>query len=100
LRVANVQRGQLDLEEMKEIELLESEIEKYRLHDGDVVLTEGGDWDKLGRSTIWMNQIELCVHQNHVFRAPVKDSDMLPEWLMYFTNSEVGCKSLFRKLIW
>ena len=51
LRVANVQRGRLDLDEMKEIELLENEIEKYRLQDGDVVLTEGGDWDKLGRSS-------------------------------------------------
>jgi len=90
LRVANVQRGRLDLEELKEIELLESEIEKYRLHDGDVVLTEGGDWDKLGRSAIWRNQIELCVHQNHIFRARVKDTDILPEWLMYYTNSEVG----------
>jgi type I restriction enzyme S subunit len=90
LRVANVQRGRLELEEMKEIELLKSEVEKYRLRDGDVVLTEGGDWDKLGRSAVWGNQIELCVHQNHIFRARVKKSDVLPEWLMYFTNSEVG----------
>jgi type I restriction enzyme, S subunit len=90
LRVANVQRGRLDLEEMKEIELLEIEVEKYRLRDGDVVLTEGGDWDKLGRSAVWRKQIELCVHQNHIFRARVKESAILPEWLMYFTNSEVG----------
>ena len=75
---------------MKEIKILESEIEKYRLQDGDVVLTEGGDWDKLGRSAIWRNQIPNCVHQNHIFRARVKASDVLPEWLMYYTNSELG----------
>jgi type I restriction enzyme S subunit len=90
LRVANVQRGRLELEVMKEIEILESEIEKYRLHDGDVVLTEGGDWDKLGRSAIWRNQIPNCIHQNHIFRARVKALDVLPEWLMYYTNSELG----------
>jgi type I restriction enzyme S subunit len=90
LRVANVQRGNLELEVMKEIEVLASEIEKYRLRDGDVVLTEGGDWDKLGRSAIWRNQISNCIHQNHIFRARVKTSDVIPEWLMYYTNSEQG----------
>lgn len=90
LRVANVQRGRLDLELIKKIEILKSEIEKYRLLDGDVVLTEGGDWDKLGRSAIWRDQIPNCIHQNHIFRARVKSSDALPEWLMYYTNSEPG----------
>jgi type I restriction enzyme S subunit len=90
LRVANVQRGRLDLDVMKEIEIFASEVGKYRLQDGDVVLTEGGDWDKLGRSAIWRNQIPDCIHQNHIFRARVKSSDVLPEWLMYYTNSEPG----------
>jgi type I restriction enzyme S subunit len=90
LRVANVQRGRLDLDVMKEIEILASEVEKYRLQDGDVVLTEGGDWDKLGRSAIWRNQIPDCIHQNHIFRARVKSSDVSSEWLMFYTNSEQG----------
>jgi type I restriction enzyme S subunit len=92
LRVANVQRGYLDLSEMKDIELLENEIEKYRLREGDVVLTEGGDWDKLGRSAIWKGQIDLCVHQNHIFRARVYADQLLSEWLLYYTNSEQGQK--------
>jgi type I restriction enzyme S subunit len=90
LRVANVQRGRLDLEEMKEIEVLEEEVEKYLLHGGDLVLTEGGDWDKLGRSAVWRNQILHCIHQNHIFRARLYAPDMPPEWLMYYTNSELG----------
>lgn len=90
LRVANVQRGFLALDEMKEIDLLEAEVEKYLLHDNDLVLTEGGDWDKLGRSAIWRNQIPNCVHQNHIFRARLYVSDMPTEWLMYCTNSEQG----------
>jgi len=90
LRVANVQRWQLDLEVMKEIEIPVEELDKYRLQSGDVLLTEGGDWDKLGRSAIWQGEIEDCIHQNHVFRARPLDHGLLPEWAVMFTNSPVG----------
>jgi type I restriction enzyme S subunit len=49
LRVANVQDGHLDLTEMKTIQIRRSKVNRYRLQTGDVVLTEGGDFDKLGR---------------------------------------------------
>lgn len=95
LRVANVQRGYLDLSEIKKIILLEVEIEKYRLEVGDILLTEGGDWDKLGRSAIWESELDLCVHQNHIFRARLKSKEMSSKWLMYYINSEEG-KNYFK----
>lgn len=67
LRVANVQDGYLDLSEIKYIRIKQSELDRYMLQDGDVVLTEGGDFDKLGRGFIWQNQISNCIHQNHIF---------------------------------
>jgi type I restriction enzyme S subunit len=69
LRVANVQRGYLDLEEMKTILAKAEEIESLRLEKGDVLFTEGGDRDKLGRGWVWNDEIEECIHQNHIFRA-------------------------------
>lgn len=90
LRVANVQRGFLALDEMKEIEIAEEELPKYRLERGDVLFTEGGDWDKLGRSTIWQAEIEPCIHQNHVFRARLVSSQLDPAWFSAFANSPVG----------
>jgi type I restriction enzyme S subunit len=36
---------------------------------GDVLMTEGGDLDKLGRGTIWNGEILDCLHQNHMFRG-------------------------------
>ena len=45
LRVANVQDGYLNLSEIKEIEVLTSDVDKYRLIDGDILLTEGGGPD-------------------------------------------------------
>jgi len=90
LRVANVQRGYLNLSEIKEIDLIISEVEKYQLHLGDILLTEGGDWDKLGRAAIWKEEIHTCVHQNHIFRARINTTGIIPEWLMYYANSEPG----------
>jgi type I restriction enzyme S subunit len=92
LRVANVQQGYLDLDLIKEIEIREDELEKYRLRSNDLLLTEGGDWDKLGRSAIWHNQVSDCVHQNHIFRARPFTEDISTTWLMYWTNSLHGRK--------
>lgn len=87
LRVANVQNGYLDLSEMKSIELKPSEREKYLLKYGDVLYTEGGDRDKLGRGTIWRDEIKECVHQNHVFKARVDTTRALPKYVSYWSMS-------------
>lgn len=86
LRVANVQAGYVDLTEVKEIAVLESEIERYSLRHGDVLMNEGGDNDKLGRGTVWRAEIEPCLHQNHVF-AIRPNGHLTPEWLAMFTQS-------------
>ncbi len=87
LRVANVQRGYLDLTEMKEIDASVTEIESLRLQPGDILFNEGGDRDKLGRGWIWNGELSECVHQNHVFRARVRDSSNNPKFISYYGNS-------------
>lgn len=67
LRVANVQGGYVDLNDLATIQVTPDEDLKYRLHSGDVLMTEGGDRDKLGRGCVWHGEIEPCLHQNHVF---------------------------------
>jgi type I restriction enzyme S subunit len=97
LRVANVQDGHLDLSEMKEIHIRRSEVERYRLQAGDVVLTEGGDFDKLGRGFIWRGELDLCVHQNHVFAVRPDRTRLLPEFFAYLAQSAYG-KAYFLKV--
>jgi type I restriction enzyme S subunit len=87
LRVANVQRGYLDLAEMKEIEATEAEIEQLQLRDGDVLFNEGGDRDKLGRGWVWRDQIPECIHQNHVFRARLTRAGTDPRFISWYGNS-------------
>ncbi len=91
LRVANVQRGFLDLSLLKSLEASSQEVERYRLKDRDILMTEGGDWDKLGRAAIWAEQISTCIHQNHVFRVRTPNPELLrPKWTTTYSNSPLG----------
>lgn len=90
LRVANVQGGYVDLNDLATIEVTPDEDLKYRLHSGDVLMTEGGDRDKLGRGCVWHGEIKPCLHQNHVFAVQTNETILLPEFLEYLTASDVG----------
>lgn len=90
LRVANVQDGHLDLRIVKEIEVKAEEHDKWQLHSGDLLLTEGGDWDKLGRGTVWRGEIPSCIHQNHIFRVRVDQRLFDPDFLALLTASPYG----------
>ena len=90
LRVANVQGGYVDLNDLATIEVTPDEDLKYRLHSGDVLMTEGGDRDKLGRGCVWHGEIEPCLHQNHVFAVQTNETILLPEFLEYLTAFDVG----------
>ncbi|MCC6855562.1 MAG: restriction endonuclease subunit S [Microbacteriaceae bacterium] len=87
LRVANVQRGFLDLQHVKTIQASEATIDELRLEPGDVLFNEGGDRDKLGRGWIWKGEISECIHQNHVFRARLHTDDVQPELLSWYGNT-------------
>jgi type I restriction enzyme, S subunit len=86
LRVANVQRSYLDLEEIKTILAEDEEIAAMRLRKGDVLFTEGGDRDKLGRGWVWNDEIEECIHQNHIFRARLCLPLIEPKFVSYHGN--------------
>ena len=90
LRVANVKDGHLDLAEIKEVDVLESEADKWKLESGDLLLTEGGDWDKLGRGTVWNDEIPNCIHQNHIFRVRTKRTEFVPEFIAALVRSPIG----------
>lgn len=85
LRVANVQDGYLALDDMAEIEIPASDLQRYLLQPGDVLMNEGGDFDKLGRGHIWQGEVASCIHQNHVFA--VRPHGVSSEWLNAITGS-------------
>ncbi|MCX4735075.1 hypothetical protein OG369_27015 [Streptomyces sp. NBC_01221] len=83
LRVANVQRGRLALDDIHMIRLPVQRAQAARLRTGDVLLTGGGDRGQLGRGWIWEEQVPNCVHQNHVFRARITGQKLHPKLLAW-----------------
>ncbi len=90
LRVANVQDGHLDLTDVTSLEVPPAVAEGVMLRPGDVLMTEGGDLDKLGRGTVWEGQLAPCLHQNHVFAVRCFPHKLLPHFLAYVTASRYG----------
>jgi type I restriction enzyme S subunit len=97
LRVANVQDGWLHLSEIAEVEVRASDVQKYALEDGDILMNEGGDNDKLGRGTVWKCEISPCLHQNHVFAVRLSTLD--PEWVGRCTEAAYAKFHFFRRAV-
>ena len=87
LRVANVQRGYLDLDKIKYIKVSEDNLPELLLERGDILFNEGGDRDKLGRGWIWEGQIRECTYQNHVFRARLFLKEMPGKLFSWYGNT-------------
>jgi type I restriction enzyme S subunit len=94
LSVANVKDGYLHLETVKTMAVGASEIARFSLRPGDVLFTEGGDADKLGRGCVWNGEIEPCLHQNHVFAVRPHSNRLSPDLLAAYARSPRG-KSYF-----
>ena len=97
MRVWNVQDGHLRLDDIKDITVLPTDVEKYSLQEGDLLLTEGGDPDQLGRGAIWYAPIPVCIHQNHIFRVRCDQKVIIPEFLSALIGSQKG-KRYFLKM--
>jgi len=90
LRVGNVQEGHLDLLDVSVIELPASVAKGVELRPGDVLMTEGGDLDKLGRGHVWNGEIPGCLHQNHIFAVRCFLHKVKPMFLAYVTAAKYG----------
>jgi len=87
LRVANVQAGWLHLHVIKTMSIPDLVARQAMLQPGDVLMTEGGDLDKLGRGTVWDGQIPGCLHQNHIFAVRADRRRLDPAFLALLTRT-------------
>lgn len=97
LAVVNVQDRRLDLTIIKTIEATEDEIARYKLQVNDLLLTEGGDPDKLGRGTLWNGELPECIHQNHIFRVRITLNLIHPLFLNWLIGSQRGKKYFLKQ---
>lgn len=98
LRVANVLRDRLALDNIKLIRLTETELARTRLRQGDLLVVEGhGNATEIGRVAVWGGQIQTCVHQNHLIRARPDRSRLEPGFAAAYLNSSSGRQHLLRR---
>lgn len=89
LRVANVQRGRFDFDEIKEIGVLDGD-ENFTLRSGDVLVVEGhANRQEIGRAAMWQGEIADMMHQNHLIRVRT-GSRAEPRFTCELINSPVG----------
>ncbi len=97
LRVANVYRGRLQLDEIKTIRATSAEVSRTTLLENDLLLVEGhGNPNEIGRSALWDGSIAQCVHQNHLIRARFDVSRVAPVFACEYLNSRGGRQHLLR----
>ena len=91
LRVANVYRDKLLLDEIKNIRVTSSELERINMKAGDILIVEGhGNKEEIGRSSVWDGSIENCVHQNHLIRVRLDPDKAEPIYISAYLNSAGG----------
>lgn len=89
LRVANVQVGRVDTNDVAMVSVPDGVARSCMLQTGDVLMTEGGDLDKLGRGAIWDGRIDPCLHQNHIFAVRCEES-LIGDYLVYVLESQIA----------
>src|SRR5699024_3013038 len=94
LRVANVYQNQLELDDVHETGLTETELQRVRLEYKDILVVEGnGSKEQIGRMAIWHNEIDNAVHQNHLIKVRFFEKD-LSEWAMCWFQSMHGRQNI------
>ena len=94
LTVVNVLDGRVDISDLSTTEVKLHEVEHFGLRDGDILMTEGGDRDKVGRGSIWLGQVPQVVCQNHIFRVRLNAEKVLP-WFMHYLLQTFTAKRYF-----
>ncbi|NWA60690.1 restriction endonuclease subunit S [Pantoea sp. B9002] len=96
LRVANVQRGYINIDDLERFELEDHELNSWSLKYGDMLIVEGnGSADEIGRCAIWEQPIDDCVYQNHLIRVR-QYIDGSQHFISGYLNSPSGVKEMQR----
>lgn len=88
MAVSNVKDGYIDWTTVKTILATRQEIEQYRLMPDDILMTEGGDPDKVGRGAIIKVPLKNSIHQNHIFRVRLNEQEILPDFLAEYLQHQ------------
>ena len=79
LRSVNVRWSNIDLDDLKEMKFEDSEIERYSISYGDLLICEGGE---AGRCAVWKYEDITMRYQNAIHRVRF-NTKIVPDFYMY-----------------
>jgi type I restriction enzyme S subunit len=93
LRIPNVMGGEVDITDMKYVELTQAELDRLRLTAADVLIVRSnGNPEYVGRSAPITEDVcqSLMVYASYLIRLRTDGVRLLPEYLSAFLNSAYG----------
>lgn len=93
LRIPNVARGAVNLDDLKYCNLIDADAERVRLSTGDLLFVRtNGSRDLVGRCAVFDGEDqEHCYgFASYLIRVRVDQTKVLPRYLAYFLNSTNG----------
>jgi len=79
LRAKNIIWENVNINNVKEMWFSEDELNKYRLKENDLLVSEGGE---VGRTAIWKKELDECYIQNSVHKVSIKHGNN-PYYYLY-----------------
>jgi type I restriction enzyme, S subunit len=99
LRIPNVLSGKIDITDLKFGNPKSNEINKLKLDKGDLIFVRtNGAKELTGRCAIYSDELKECYYASYLIRIKV-NSGIVPEFLNYYTQTEMGKSYLSEKSI-
>jgi type I restriction enzyme, S subunit len=89
VRMGNLRDGGLDLRDHKRVSLSESELERYRLAPGDLLVNRTNSKDLVGKTAVFEGA-GTWVFASYLIRIRLDTDRALPEFVAAFLNSPAG----------
>ncbi|RED92193.1 restriction endonuclease subunit S [Marinoscillum furvescens] len=89
LRMNNIQDDDLDLTDIKHIELSQKEIDNISLNKGDILFNRTNSKELVGKCVVF-NESEKWVYASYIIRVVLDKTEVLPKYASYFLNARLG----------
>ncbi len=99
LKLKNINaEGEIDYSDTNRIQLTNDEIEKYRLHNGDLLFVRvNGSRDLVGKCAIFEEKNETVAYNDHIIRVTLNDY-CIPEYVKWYLLCDSGKAEIALKI--
>ena len=99
LKLKNINaEGEIDYSDTNRIQLTNDEIEKYRLHNGDLLFVRvNGSRDLVGKCAIFEEKDEAIAYNDHIIRVTLNDY-CIPEYVKWYLLCDSGKSEIALKI--